>query len=452
MNRVLIIVGLFTSLISCESPTKIQDVVVIGGGLMGSSAGWQLSKNGAKVLLIEQQDSIYTFGSSFGESRISRSLGAQGDIMSFLQQRSVVETKELIEYLNESDSGMRHSMEDIYQTSPVTYIRYKSQKEELNILLQEQQDTYEYAPDRETARTLFGMEIPDSVIIIREYKQYSGTLNPKILISKLHKGIIYTGSVILYNEKVISLKKINELYEIQVENTKTGKLRTLFSKKIVAAAGPYNGELIQDVAPYFKELITPRRLFLAFLKINLTTYNSMSSKQRERINQSFPVADISSEIYYSMLENNDVEGLPILKVGGHFLRTDIENIDEVWDMKLTENEVDWSKKSTAYYLQMLNLPIGQDDLEFVRGYSCVYSLTKSEFPYVTHIVDQNSKIDKSSVLVGGMSGVGAKGSLTYGLIATNLLLEKDDTSIMYRKTKNALGADRLLNDILNLSK
>ena len=452
MNRVLIIVGLFISLISCESPTKIQDVVVIGGGLMGSSAGWQLSKNGAKVLLIEQQDSIYTFGSSFGESRISRSLGAQGDIMSFLQQRSVVETKELIEYLNESDSGMRHSMEDIYQTSPVTYIRYKSQKEELNILLQEQQDTYEYAPDRETARTLFGMEIPDSVIIIRECKQYSGTLNPKILISKLHKGITYTGSVILYNEKVISLKKINELYEIQVENTKTGKLRTLFSKKIVAAAGPYNGELIQDVAPYFKELITPRRLFLAFLKINLTTYNSMSSKQRERINQSFPVADISSEIYYSMLENNDVEGLPILKVGGHFLRTDIENIDEVWDMKLTENEVDWSKKSTAYYLQMLNLPIGQDDLEFVRGYSCVYSLTKSEFPYVTHIVDQNSKIDKSSVLVGGMSGVGAKGSLTYGLIATNLLLEKDDTSIMYRKTKNALGADRLLNDILNLSK
>jgi len=101
---------------------------------------------------------------------------------------------------------------------------------------------------------------------------------------------------------------------------------------------------------------------------------------------------------------------------------------------------------------MLNLPIGQDDLEFVRGYSCVYSLTKSEFPYVTHIVDQNSKIDKSSVLVGGMSGVGAKGSLTYGLIATNLLLEKDDTSIMYQKTKNALGADRLLNDILNLSK
>jgi glycine/D-amino acid oxidase-like deaminating enzyme len=451
MNRVLIIVGLFISLISCESPTKIQDFVVIGGGLMGSSAGWQLSKNGAKVLLIEQQDSIYTFGSSFGESRISRSLGAQGDIMSFLQQRSVVETKELIEYLNESDSGMRHFMEDIYQTSPVTYIRYKSQKEELNILLQEQQDTYEYAPDRETARTLLGMEIPDSVIIIREYKQYSGTLNPKILISKLHKGITHAGSIILYNEKVISLKKINELYEIEIENTKTGKSRKLRSKKIVAAAGPYNGELTEDIAPYFKELIKPKRLFLAFLKINSTTFISLSSEQRERINQSYPVADISSEIYYSMIENQDEDGQPILKVGGHFLRTEIENQDEVWDLELTENEVLWSKTNTIRYLQMLNLPIKLDDLEFVRGYSCVYSLTKSEVPYVTQIVDKNNQIDKSAVLVGGMSGIGAKGSLTYGLMAADLLLKKNDTSTMYQKTKEALSTNRLLKDISEIN-
>ncbi|MGY8792770.1 MAG: hypothetical protein ACKVI9_03795, partial [Gammaproteobacteria bacterium] len=143
-------------------------------------------------------------------------------------------------------------------------------------------------------------------------------LNPKILISKLHKGITHAGSIILYNEKVISLKKINELYEIEIENTKTGKSRKLRSKKIVAAAGPYNGELTEDIAPYFKELIKPKRLFLAFLKINSTTFISLSSEQRERINQSYPVADISSEIYYSMIENQDEDGQPILKVGGHF--------------------------------------------------------------------------------------------------------------------------------------
>ena len=58
---------------------------------------------------------------------------------------------------------------------------------------------------------------------------------------------------------------------------------------------------------------------------------------------------------------------------------------------------------------------------------------------------------KSSLkAVGGMSGIGAKGSLTYGLMAANLLLEKKDTSAMYQKTKEALGSDRLLKDISDL--
>lgn len=37
---------------------------------MGSSTAWELSKYQQNVLLLEQQDSIYTFGSSFGEARI----------------------------------------------------------------------------------------------------------------------------------------------------------------------------------------------------------------------------------------------------------------------------------------------------------------------------------------------------------------------------------------------
>lgn len=438
---------LFISLISCGSPGEIQDVVIIGGGLMGSSTGWELAKNGEKVLLIEQQDSIYTFGSSFGEARISRSLGAKQDIFSFLQRRSVAETKQLIEYLNESEHGSRHAMDDIYRTSPVTYIYYKSDAEAVNLLLRDQEDQYEYAPDRESARKLFGMEIPDSVMVIREYKQYSGTLNPKVLIAKLHTGMDYAGSTILYNEKVISLKRENARYEIQIENTQTGQLRTILSKKVVAAAGPYNGELVKEIAPYFKELITPKRLFLAFLKINPTTYNDLSDEQQERLQQSYPVADISPEIYYSMIENYDEDGLPILKVGGHFLRTEIEDLDEVWNKELTQDEIHWSKVNTTRYLNMLDLPIEVDELEFVRGYSCVYSLTDSEIPYVTPITDQNNEIDNNFVLVGGMSGVGAKGALTYGLIASDLLLNQVDTTVMYQKTKAALGVERLLEDL-----
>ena len=452
MTRALILITSLSILISCENPKKIHDFIIIGGGLMGSSTGWELSKSGESVLLIEQQDSIYTFGSSFGEARISRSLGVKDDIFSFLQQKSVSETRELIDYLNKSENSQRHLMDEIYRTSPVTYIRYRSQAEDVNLLLKDQEDRYEFAPDSETAKVLFDMQIPDSLMIIREYKQYSGTLNPKVLISKLHLGMTYSGSSVLYNEKVIRLKRKNALYEIQIENTKTGRLRTLLSKNIVAAAGPYNGELVKDIAPYFKELILPKRLFLAFLKIDPAVYNRLSDEQQDRLQQSYPVADISPEIYYSMIENYDEDGQPILKVGGHFLRTDIQNLDEIWEKELTEDEINWSKTNTLRYLKLLDLPVEIDQLEYVSGYSCVYSLTDSEVPYVTHIVGQNNEIDKTFVLVGGMSGIGAKGSLAYGLIASNLLLGKDDTTRLYQKTKLALGVPRLIEDLKGLNK
>ena len=77
---------------------------------MGSSAGWELSKSGQNFFLIDMQDSVYTAGSSQGEARISRSKGVKDDIFSWLQQTSVAETNELIEYLNSSDISQRHSI------------------------------------------------------------------------------------------------------------------------------------------------------------------------------------------------------------------------------------------------------------------------------------------------------------------------------------------------------
>lgn len=451
MNRALVIALLSIGLVACKGPSNIEEVVIIGGGLMGSATGWQLSKQGKQVLLIERQDSVYTFGSSFGEARISRSLGAKGDIFSYLQQRSVAETKKLIAYLNEAESGKPHAMEDIYRTSPVTYIHYQSQAEDVARILADQKDPYEYAADKEQARKLFGMNIPDSAVIIREYKPYSGTLNPQALISKLHRGIEQAGSRVAYNEQIVSLKKIQGLYEIQTENSQTGQRRTIRSRKVVAAAGPYNGELLREMAPYVKQLIVPKRLFLAFLRIDPTVYRQLSTEQQERLTLSYPVADINSEIFYSMIERYDEEGMPVLKVGGHFLRTDIDNLDDVWQQELDQQEIAWSKENTLNYLRMLDLPVQEDDLQFIDGYSCVYSLTASEVPYVANLISENGEVDPDVVLVGGMSGVGAKGSLTYGLIASNLLLQKTDSSAMYQKVVQALGTERFSRDLNDLN-
>lgn len=434
---------------SCQVK-EVQDIVVIGGGLMGSSAAWQLSKEGAKVLLIEQQDSVYSFGSSFGEARVSRSLGPKGNIFSFLQQRSIIETQKLIEYLNVANPVQQHKMEDIYTTSPITYIHYKSNEQEVNKILDDQQDKYEYASNAKMAKEMFGMVIPDSIIIIREYKKHTGTLNPKALISKLHKGIKKSGSKVIYNEKVINLKRKGSTYEIELLNTKTGNIRTLWSEKVVSAAGPYTGTLLRNIAPYFEELINPKRLFLSFFKLDNNRFHSYSNEQKKRIRDFYPIADWSSEIFYSMIEKNDELGIPILKIGGHMLRTSIDNLDLIWQKELSIEEIEWSKNNTLNYFKMINIPLESNDLHYYKGYSCVYSLTESEIPYVTSIIMDQNKPDPNFVVLGGMSGVGAKGALTYGLIAADILLNKKDTTELFTKTKLALGFERLLKDVAKL--
>ncbi|MCA0133239.1 FAD-dependent oxidoreductase [Winogradskyella alexanderae] len=452
MKNLILISVIVLNLLSCQKSKKIEDIVVIGGGLMGSSTAWELSKYGQNVLLLEQQDSIYTFGSSLGEARISRSLGPKNDIFSYLQQTSVKETNNLIDYLNEGETRTLHSMEDIYTTTPVTYMYSTSQLNEVETLLDGQKDKYEYASNKEKAEEKFGMKIPDTTIVIREFKQYSGTLNPKILIQKLHQGIRKSGNRVNYNQQVTSLKKEDGVYEIKITDTKTGTINTILSKKVVAAAGPYNGTLVKDVAPYFSDLISPKRLFLSFLKIKSDKYDMLTSDQKDRLVSSYPVAYLNSEIFYSMIEKYDKKQRPIFKVGGHFLRTEIEDLDKVWEKELTAQEILWSKKNTSDYLNKLDLSIELSDLEYDRGYSCVYSLTESEIPYVSQAINPSKEVDSSFVLIGGMSGVGAKGSLAYGLLATDLILGNDNNSLMYQKAKSALGTQRLMNDIDNIDK
>jgi len=287
-------------------------------------------------------------------------------------------------------------------------------------------------------------------MVIRKHEKYFGTLNPRVLISKLHKGIFQSGNKVVYNEEVTSLKRVGRIYEIQIKNTKTGKIETIQSKKVIAAAGPYNGRLVKDIAPYFEKLIHPKRVFVAFLKIKSSRYKTLSAEQKNKIKNFFPVLDMTPEIFYSLIETYSTDGIPILKVAGHLLRTEIDNLDEVWKKELDQSEIHWSKENTLNYLKMINLPIDFSDLEYVRGYSCVYSLSKSEVPYVTNIFKEDNEMDPNFVLIGGMSGAGAKASLGYGFIATNLIMNKEDHSAIYQKTKLALGQQRLLDDIKSL--
>jgi sarcosine oxidase len=54
------------------------DVIVIGGGTMGTAAAWELGKRGLKALVLEQFEHVHANGAHSGESRIIRHAYAEG--------------------------------------------------------------------------------------------------------------------------------------------------------------------------------------------------------------------------------------------------------------------------------------------------------------------------------------------------------------------------------------
>ncbi len=437
--------------ISACAQEQVQEITIIGGGLMGSSTAWQLSNAGQEVLLLEQQDTVYTFGSSQGEARIARSLGPRNDKWSYLHNRSVKEAQQLIDFLNAGAKHSSHRMEDIYTTSPVTYVRHTKQLARIEGILEGQTDRYKYAATPEEGAALFQAALPDTALMLREYKQHSGTINPKALIHKMHQGVKKKGNTIWYKHRVNSLRKKGELYELKLTDLNSGEEKRVLTKKVVSAAGPYTGQLLKDVAPYVDSLINPQRVFLGFFKINEQRYQSYTEAQRQQLIDAYPVINSTAGTrdgsFFSMIEYRDEQGNPLIKIGGHFQRSDIQDLDQVWKKELSEKEINWGKQNTLKYLRLLQLPIEPSELEYTAGYSCVYSLTKTEVPYVTPLPLANQQPNPNLLMLGGMSGVGAKGAMTYGRIAAGYLLNKEETGERYQEVKAALGFERLLKDL-----
>ena len=243
----------------------MENILIIGGGLMGSATAWELSKAGEKVMLIEQQGEHYKSGSSYGDARISRSLGPKKDIFSFVHNKTVEEVGKLIRFLNEDSPGKKHKMEDVYTTSPVSYFYHKSQYEAIRKLrFKKQKRDYKKASG-DAAFRKFGVTLPDDYILVREYRKHSGTLNPRVLIEKLRLGIERKGSQIKYNCKAVRLTKKQGFYEVEILNTKTNKSKTIQAKKSCRCSGCIYGGFVGKYRTLFQKINHAKKgVFIVF--------------------------------------------------------------------------------------------------------------------------------------------------------------------------------------------
>jgi len=418
----------------------MEDILVIGGGLMGSSVTWKLAEQGEKVLLLEQQGKTYDYGSSFGAARISRSLGPKKDVFSFVHNLTIKEAKQLIAFLNEDTLGDTHKMEEIYSTSPVSYLYSKDQYNAIKKLNYKKQRKNFRRGSGDSAFRKFGVTLNDNQVLVREYKKYSGTINPQALIQKLRLGIEKKSGRINYQHKVLNLEKKEGYFEAEVLNLKSNKSIIIKTKKVIVAAGPYTVTVLKDFAPYFNRVIIPKRVLLGYFKISDKRYKKLSDKEIKSILAAQPMFSQLGKEYFSMIEKMEEEGSPIFKAGFHQVRRNIIDLDKVWTLPARKKEIKKIKKQFRKYFEMLEIFLDKKDIELVYAYNCVYSVTRSKVPLVTNIFNEYGSLDKDIVVIGGMSGIGAKGCLGYAVLGANLILGKpEESSKVYRKAVKAFG-------------
>ena len=240
---------------------------------------------------------------------------------------------------------------------------------------------------------------------------------------------------------MVSLIKKEGVFEVTVLNTKTNKTKTIFAKKVVVAAGPYTVSVLKQFAPYFNRIITPKRVLLAYYKIADKRYQEFSTIEKKNIFAAQPMFSQIGKEYFSMIEKLEEDGTPIIKAGFHKVRRNILDLDKVWTLAPRKKELKKIRKQFRKYFEMLEIFLKKKEIELVDAYNCVYSETKTHVPLVTHIKNKYGSLDKDIVVIGGMSGVGAKGCLGYGTIGANLITGKQgESSKIYRRAIRAFGS------------
>lgn len=418
----------------------MENILVIGGGLMGASAAWKLAERGAKVTMIEQQEKNYSIGSSYGTARISRSLGPKKDVYSYVHNITLKEVSKLVDFLNAEDPKQPHTMEDVYTTLPVTYLHPASDQSKISkFRFKNQKNDYSRASQRSSFRK-FGMTIPKDSIVVREKRQYSGSLNPTALLDKLRAGIDKKGGTIKYQHQLVSLRKKDGVFEVEVLNLETKKVQQLKANKVVVAAGPYTSEVLKDFAPYFNRILTPKKIALSFLKIKDAPYQELSEAKKAAFQSGFPFFSQLGKQYFAMISSEENGKSPVIKAGGHQQRQNIHSLDKIWNEAPTKKDKKWIQKQFKKHLKMLEIHLTNNDIEEVISYNCVYTETQSQTPIVSAIFNKNGALDRDIAVIGGMSGIGAKGCLCYGMLATDLMLgQESKPNKMYRKMEKTFG-------------
>lgn len=224
------------------------DVIVLGTGSMGSSACYHLSRQGVRVLGLEQSSIVNELGSHHGQSRIIRKAYFEHPDYVPLLKRAYELWSDLSEVSGEhlyTETGLLYAghpsnalIRGIHESAAIHHIPIKSMQA------------------KECSALFPVFNLPDSFEVITERE--AGFLYPEKCIRTYVNKALEHGATIRANTKVQGWKSSGTGIEVV---TTEGKF---YSDKLVITAGPWMAQLLPGMEKQLK--VTRQTLFWADVK------------------------------------------------------------------------------------------------------------------------------------------------------------------------------------------
>lgn len=363
---------------------KIYDVIIIGGGSMGMSAGYHTAKQGLQTLVIDKYDPPHDKGSHHGSTRAIRHAYGEGSEYVPL----VLRAQELWEELqNESEKRT-------FERTGVLGLGKKDSafiRETVESAEQYGLD-YELLSSKEIQARWDGLHVPESFVGC--FEKHSGVLFSEEAVQAYRTLTEKYGAQFQMNTEVTQI--VDQENERILVNTNRGRF---VGKKVIVTGGAN----IQSILPSIHLPIQPVRKTFAWYQGDDPLYH----------HETFPA-------FFVVQENSTHYGMPNIngegvKIGRHDQGQPIRGKEELIPFGSYQQDIDELNALVDDFFPQL-------DSNSIEGQVCTYARTPDE----DFIIDSHPE-SNNIVIAGGFSGHGFKFSSVVGEILCNLVMKNETT-------------------------
>ncbi|EGC35616.1 hypothetical protein DICPUDRAFT_97844 [Dictyostelium purpureum] len=378
-----------------SSSNDLYDCIVVGGGIIGSSACYQIAKDGLKVLMLEQFKQSHDYGSSHGDGRIIR--------FSYPETVYIELAKLAYPFWNDIE---KESNTKLLHTTGGLDFGTKDHQALLDLIdsYKRHNIPYEILNKKDAEVRFPQFEFKEDDLII--FQKDSGVLYATKAVNSMYALAKRFGATVKDSKKVLRIKvESRDLITVLCEDQSVYK-----TKKIVLACGGWTNELL-----YRSQLdltlpveITQEKVFYWVPKEN----EKASSIDFTQYKNPVSIYYDKEEIFYS-LPQIDIRGV---KIGYHHSGSVLHKMADNHDNKpvYNENSLNKLKKFVKNYMPNLN-----NEKEF-HSVTCHYTNT----PDWHFIIDKHPRFS-NIVIASTCSGHGFKFAPAIGKLLCFLVRDKE---------------------------